>query len=75
MSDKPISDAIAKFDIPHVPAETVTLGVEAKPHDVGVTVSANKDIGKPGGWAAGTAASWWKSTGLALKGWLTWSGK
>jgi hypothetical protein len=77
VSDSPIRDAISKpIDIPDLPANEVTVAVEAKQGgDVGATVGANVDVGKPGGWSMGAAAEWWRSTGASVKGWFTWKGK
>lgn len=75
MSDTPLADALKKVEIPDVPPETVTLAVDASKDDVGVSLQANKDLGKPGGWAGGGEAGYWKSVGWRVRGWLTWKGK
>jgi hypothetical protein len=76
MGDRPISDAIKQIEIPDLPADSVTVAVEEKPGgDVGATLSGNVDfdIGKKGGWTGntGVSASWWRSTGTAVKAWFT----
>jgi len=74
MSDRPIFDALHKpVVIPTDVPEGLSVGVEVTEHDKGASVQANHDFGKPGGLEGGVQASWWESTGAAIKGWLTWT--
>ena len=77
MSDSPIRDALNKpIEIPDLPPDSVTIAGEVKQNgDAGATIGANVgfDPGKKGGWTGtvGAAASIWKSTGAAIKAWIT----
>lgn len=52
---------------------TISGGLEGKtPH---VEVEAEKDLGKPGGWAAGGKWEWVKGKGQQALGYLTWRPK
>jgi hypothetical protein len=74
--DTPIADALSKtIVIPDVEDESLNLAVEKTTDDLGATFSASKDFGQPGGWSGGASASYWKSAGAVVKGWLSWKGK
>jgi hypothetical protein len=74
----PLADALSKpIVLPDVPKQTVTVKGEweQQTKDYGVSVEADVDIGKPGGWSTGGKGGWWKDKGAAVMGWLQWKGK
>lgn len=77
LSETPIRDAIGKIGDPRddIEDETVTLTVDADSRDVGVTLEADKDFGKPGGWSGGIAGGWRKSIGGFVQAIVQWRGK
>ncbi len=69
---RPIADALSKpIVIPDL-EDGLTVAVEATEADLGASISADVDVGKPGGWSVGAQGGWWQSTGAIVKGWLQW---
>jgi hypothetical protein len=78
LAHTPIADALSKpIVLPDVPKQTVTVTGEweQQTKDYGVSVEADVDIGKPGGWSTGGKGGYWKDKGAAVMGWLQWKGK
>lgn len=75
MSDRPIHDALKKIDVPAIEDNSVTLKAEADQHDQAVSIEADKDFGKPGGWSGEAEGGWRKSVGWFARGVLKWRGK
>jgi hypothetical protein len=74
----PLADALSKpIVLPDVPKQTVTVTGEweQQTKDYGVSVEADVDIGKPGGWSTGGKGGYWKDKGAAVMGWFQWKGK
>jgi hypothetical protein len=74
----PLADALSKpIVLPDVPKQTVTVKGEweQQTKDYGVSVEADVDIGKPGGWSTGGKGGYWKDKGAAVMGWFQWKGK
>ncbi len=73
----PIADSFTAIPIPtDIPPDTITIAGQAKTDgDTGVTVNADVDVGKPGGWDVGVQASWWQRAGASIMGWARWSKK
>jgi hypothetical protein len=66
-----ISEAITTIPIPD-PEDGLTIAVEGKEGEVGASVEADIDFGKPGGWSGGGKASWATTVGAAAMGWIKW---
>lgn len=73
MSDTPIRDALTKpIEIPDLPDNEIVLAGQVTKDDAGVTLQAETDPGKPGGFFAGAYVQWWKSQGYKAMAWVGW---
>lgn len=70
MSDTPIADAIAAID--KRPRDTVRIEAAATKDDQGASIGAHRDFGNPGGWSAGTEASWYRKAGWKVAAVIEW---
>lgn len=74
MSDSrtPLADALSKPIVIPDPEDGITVAVQAQQGQLGASVQADVDVGKPGGWSMGAMASWVQHAGYTALGWVTW---